>query len=64
MQDVPVLDSIHQGGSGTEAGIGGHRVMPSIPVSEMALSHAQEQVLWAWGIEERVTAARTVVRTV
>jgi len=56
---VPVLGTVPRGVSGTEAGIGGHRVMPSIPFTELALSHAKRRRLRAWGIEEEWVRARS-----
>ena len=54
MQGVPLPGPVHRGGTRTEAGTGGLWVMPSIPFTELALSHAQGRVLRAWRVEERV----------
>lgn len=59
MQVVPVLGPVHRGGAGTETWIGEHGVMPSIPFSELALSHGQRRVLRAWRIEVRMTGKYT-----
>jgi hypothetical protein len=51
------LGPVHRKETGTEAGTYGHRVMPSMPFTELSLSHAQRRGLWPRRIEDCVKNA-------